>query len=414
MERLIPDYLDDILDGVRDITEGELPTYIPVLAEADPDSLGVTLCTMDGRLHSAGDDGVEFTIQSVSKPFAYALALQTLGLDAVSDVVGLEPSGEAFNAMSLEEEGNRPDNPMINAGAITVNQIINGTNSTVEDRVEVIRAFFSRLAGRELRIDESAVEGEMAGADRNLSISHMLRSFGIIVDEAHDAVLSYTRQCSVMVTIKDLAVMAATLANGGIQPVTGERLLDEGVCHQSMAVMASCGMYDAAGRWMARVGIPAKSGVSGAVIGMLPGQLGAATLSPRIDSNGNSVRGVKIFEALSRDMGMHLMSTENRAGSQAVRSIIRQGDETVVKVQGTVNFTGAEAILRVLREYDFQEGRVVLDVSSMIDSNPMGRRMIKEAMRRLRDEGHDIAVIDPESELKHRLMDDGEQIPLKS
>lgn len=413
MDQLIPDYLADLLDGVRDNNEGELPTYIPILAEADPDWLGVTLCTMDGNLHSAGDDDVEFTIQSVSKPFAYALALQTLGLDAVSEVVGMEPSGEAFNAMSLEEEGNRPDNPMINAGAITVNQIINGTGSTVEDRVEVIREFFSRLAGRELEVDEVAVEGEMAGADRNLSLAHMLRSFGVIVDEAHDAVLSYTRQCSIKVTIKDLAVMAATLANGGVQPVTGERLLDEEVCHQSLAVMASCGMYDAAGRWMARVGIPAKSGVSGAVIGMLPGQLGAATLSPRIDVNGNSARGVKIFEALSKDMGMHLMSTENRAGSQAVRSITHNGEETVVKVQGLVNFTGAESILRVLSEYDFEEGRVVLDVSNLIESNKMGRRMIKEAMRRLRDEGHDIAVIDPDSELKHRLMDDGEQIPLK-
>lgn len=413
MDKLIPDYLDDILDGVRANTEGEIPSYIPALSEADPDWLGVSLCTMDGRLHSAGDDEVEFTIQSVSKPFAYALALQELGLEAVAEVVGMEPSGEAFNAMSLEEEGKRPDNPMINAGAITVNQIINGTESSVEDRVEVIREFFSKLAGRELKVNESAVDGELEGADSNLSIAHMLRHFGVIVDEAHDAVLSYTRQCSITVTLKDLAVMAATLANGGVQPVTGEKLLDDHVCRQTMAVMASCGMYDAAGRWMASVGIPAKSGVSGAVIGMLPGQLGVATLSPRIDANGNSVRGVQIFQSLSKDMGMHLMSTENRAGSQAVRSITRSGTDTVVTVQGLVNFTGAESILRVLGDYDFEDGRVVLDVSNMIESNPMGRRMIKEAMRRIRDEGHDIAVIDPERDLKRRLMDDGEQIPLK-
>ncbi|AWB82537.1 glutaminase [Corynebacterium yudongzhengii] len=412
MKGLIPDYLTDILDEVRDVTDGEVPDYIPALAEADPAWLGVVIHTTTGNTYAAGDDLAEFTIQSVSKPFTYALAMQELGIDAVREVVGMEPSGEAFNEMSLEKEAKRPFNPMINAGAIAVNQLINGTDSDVDDRVEVIRQFFSKLAGRELEIDASAVDGEMEGADRNLSIAHMLRSYDIIVDEAHDAVISYTRQCSLRVTLHDLAVMAATLANGGIQPVTGERLLSEAVCRQTMAVMASCGMYDAAGRWMARVGIPAKSGVSGAVIGMLPGQLGIAALSPRLDGAGNSVRGVKIFENMSTDMGLHLMSTENIAGAHAVRSINRVGEDTIVTIQGMVNFIGAEAILGVLNQHNFRDGRIVLDVSRMVESNTMGRRMLKEGLRRLREEGHEIGVIDPDGGLKQRLMDDGSQIPL--
>lgn len=412
MKRIISDYLDQMLDSVREDNSGEVATYIPSLAEVDPNTLGIALCTTTGNVYSGGDDELDFTIQSVSKPFAYALALQLYGIDEVSEIVGVEPSGEAFNEISLEEEGKRPVNPMINAGAIAVNQMINGSDSSVEDRVEIIRDFFSRLAGRELEVDNDSVDGELEGADRNLSIAHMLRSYDVISDDAHDAVLSYTRQCSIRVTVDDLAIMAATLANGGIQPRTGERLLDEDVCRYTLAVMSSAGMYDAAGRWMAKVGIPAKSGVSGALIGMLPGQLGIATISPRLDSTGNSVRGVQIFEELSSDMGLHLMSTENRASSHAVRSVEEVGDNVVVTIQGVVTFSAAEVILRVLDQQDFETSRVVLDVSRVIESHPMGRRMLKEGLRRIRSTGCDIAVIDPDELLRKRLMDDGSQIPL--
>ncbi|GAB3946830.1 glutaminase [Corynebacterium tapiri] len=412
MNSLITDYLAEVLDEVRDDTAGEVPTYIPALQKADPNWLGVALCTVSGNVYSTGDSSPEFTIQSVSKPFAYALALQEFGIDKVREHVGMEPSGEAFNELSLEEEDKRPLNAMINVGAITINQLLNGTDSTVEDRVEYIRKYFSELAGRDLRIDEDAVEGELEGADRNLSIAHMLRSYGIIHDEAHDAVLSYTQQCSILVTIEDLAVMSATLANGGVNPKTGKKILDADVCRHTMAVMASCGMYDAAGRWLAKVGIPAKSGVSGGLIGALPGQLGIASLSPRLDEVGNSVRGVTVFEHLSDDMGMHLMNTENRAGSHAVRSITREGDCTTVHIQGIVNFVAAEAIVQVLNQHDFTTGRVLLDVSRIVESHPIARRMLKEGLRRLREDGHEIGVIDPEGELRSRVLDDGSRLPL--
>ena len=196
---------------------------------------------------------------------------------------------------------------MINAGAIVVNQLINGVDSTVEDRVERIRSYMSKLAGREVDVDKRLCDSELEHAERNLSIAHMLRSYGIIQDDAHDAVLSYTSQCALSVAARDLAVMSAPLANGGRQPVTGEKILDADVCRLTLAVMSSCGMYDGAGRWMAEVGIPAKSGVAGGLIGTLPGQLGVATLSPRLDEQGNSVRGTSIFQKLSSDMGLSLI-----------------------------------------------------------------------------------------------------------
>ena len=203
MKTPIPFYLEKILNSVRDEDGGEVADYIPELAEANPDQLGVALCSVTGHLYSAGDAENRFTIQSISKPFVYALALQELGLNEVREVVGLEPSGQAFNELSLAKD-HRPVNPMINAGAIVVNQLINGVDSTVEDRVERIRSYMSKLAGREVDVDKRLCDSELEHAERNLSIAHMLRSYGIIQDDAHDAVLSYTSQCALSVDVLSL------------------------------------------------------------------------------------------------------------------------------------------------------------------------------------------------------------------
>ncbi|MDR7330146.1 glutaminase [Corynebacterium guangdongense] len=410
MENPIPDYLGDILDSVRDDSSGEIPTYIPELAQADPEWLGLALCTTSGHLYSAGDDDVEFTIQSLSKPFAYALAIESAGMDAVVDAVGLEPSGEAFNELSLGEDG-RPVNAMINAGAITVNQLINGPDSGVDERVEMIRDYFSRLAGRELEIDEKSAESELAGADRNLSLAHMLRSYDIITDSAQDAVLSYIRQCSVKVTVKDLAVMAGTLANGGVHPRSGEKLVDARVARLTLSVMNSSGMYDAAGRWQARVGIPAKSGVSGGIIGTLPSQLGIAALSPRLDGSGNSVRGVKAFEELSDQMGLHLMNGVGMSGSETVRTIEHRGGDSVVVLQGPVDFSAAEAALHAISGRKLTGERVVLDLERVTHTQPMGIAMLGEGLRRLREGGREIASHDPRGFLLDNELDDGTLVP---
>ena len=413
MDSPIPDYLDQILGNVRDDTGGEVADYIPELAEANPDHLGAALCTTTGHLYSTGDSQVEYTAQSISKAFTYALALEEHGLEKVMEIVGMEPSGEAFNELSLNREDNRPMNPMINAGAITITQTINGVDSTVEDRVERIRSYFSQLAGRELRIMDNVCESELDNADRNFSLAHMLRSYDIISDDAHDAVVTYINQCSIGVTTEDLAVMAATLANGGKQPVTGEKILSSAVCQQTLAVMSSAGMYDGAGRWMAAVGIPAKSGVSGGLIGCLPGQLGVATFSPRLNEEGNSVRGVKAFELLSNDMGLHLMSTEDRYNVHSIRSVENTADTSIVHLQGVLNFNAAESILYQLEDYDWERGRVVLDVSRVTETNRMGWKMMKEGLRRLREAGKDIAIVDPDDTLSNRTLSDGTEVPVR-
>ncbi len=409
MEIPLPHYLSATLDRVREDTSGAVADYIPELAAADPDPLAVALCTATGHVYSAGDDGVEFSIQSIAKPFAYAVALQEVGVEKVLATVGMEPSGEAFNELSLDGGTHRPVNPMINAGAIAVSQLINGEDSTVDDRVELLRHYFSRLAGRDLRIDERVTGSELATADRNLALAHMLRSYGIIADTAEDAVAGYVRECSMLVTVKDLAVMGATLALGGRQPVTGDQVLDPRVCRQVQSVMASAGMYDGAGKWMAGVGIPAKSGVAGGLLGTLPGQLGIATFSPRLDSSGNSVRGAEVFRILSDDMGLHLMSALPSRGS-AVRSIRSRGLATVIRLQGGLGFTGAEDFLSTVAAHELTTTRVVVDMRRVNDTNSFGRAMVLEGLRRIREDGHRVAVIDPDGLLGDRRLDDGTQV----
>lgn len=405
----VPEYLDHLLEHVRDDDSGELADYIDELAAADPEKLGVALCTTSGNLYSAGDDDCEFTIQSISKPFVYALALEELGAAEVHKYVGVEPSGEAFNAISLEEDTHRPANPMINAGAIAVNQLINGAESSVQERVEKIRAFFSKLAGRELRIDASLVESELANAHRNLAIAHLLREFGMVQDQAHDAIESYTQQCAVLVTVRDLATMAATLANGGVQPITGERVCSAAAARITQAVMTSAGMYDGSGQWMVNVGIPAKSGVAGGLIGTMPGQLGLASLSPRLNEQGNSVRGVRIFREMSASLGLNLMGADYYT-APGIRSVERREDCTVVVLQGMINFTAAEKILHDLSGERIVGGTLVLDVSNVTSFNKAGRLLIKEGLRQLRDEGYEVSIYDPDSAMPDYEFSDGTRV----
>lgn len=405
----VPEYLDHLLEQVRDDDSGELADYIDELAAADPEKLGVALCTTSGNLYSAGDDDCEFTIQSISKPFVYALALEELGAAEVHKYVGVEPSGEAFNAISLEEDTHRPANPMINAGAIAVNQLINGAESSVQERVEKIRAFFSKLAGRQLRIDASLVESELANAHRNLAIAHLLREFGMVQDQAHDAIDSYTQQCAVLVTVRDLAAMAATLANGGVQPVTGERVCSAAAARITQAVMTSAGMYDGSGQWMVNVGIPAKSGVAGGLIGTMPGQLGLASLSPRLNEQGNSVRGVRIFREMSASLGLNLMGADYYT-APGIRSVERREDCTVVVLQGMINFTAAEKILHDLSGERIVGGTLVLDVSNVTSFNKAGRLLIKEGLRQLRDEGYEVSIYDPDSAMPDYEFSDGTRV----
>ncbi|MDN8209057.1 glutaminase [Acinetobacter baumannii] len=400
MKTPLPDYLANVIEACDIDNSGHLADYIPELANANPNRLALAMSTVDGEIYSVGDDDVEFTIQSISKPFVYAYVLQQLGIDAVLAKVGVEPSGEAFNEISLGKDG-RPKNPMINSGAITVHSLIqvkHGLHSA-----EILRRFMSELAGRELSFDESVYDSEVKTAYRNLSIGYMLRTVGILETDPVDIVNGYIRQCAIMVTVKDLVRMGSVLANGGVDPKTGKRLLNRSVVRQVLSVMMSCGMYDAAGDWLSTVGIPAKSGVAGGILGVLPGQVNIAAFSPRLDEHGHSVRGIDILERLSRDMGLHLM--EGTPSAQTiVQSHYRTGKDASLSVyvlRGVLKFTEAEMLLRILQDETTDQSTIVIDLTQISLIHDVGKRMFLEGVDRLIDDGHTLVLVDPEQRLDH-------------
>lgn len=398
MNTPVPEYLTNLLHNCKSDTGGQLADYIPELASADPNKLAVALTTLDGLVYSAGDDEYEFSIQSISKAFTYAYVIEELGLDAVTKKVGVEPSGEAFNEISLDQSEDRPKpkNPMINSGAITAHSLIPNADNTC--RAEIIRKFFSELAGRELSFDMSIFRSEMNTAYRNLSIGYSLRNVSILESDPTEIIESYIKQCSINVTVKDLVNMTSVLVNDGILPRTGTRILSHKTVRQVLTVMTTCGMYDAAGDWLANVGIPAKSGVAGGIIGVLPGQVGLAVFSPRLDSHGNSVRGIDIMRQMSSDMGLHLL--EGVPSSRVIvydQEVIRTKPEVkVYKLQGVLQFTEAERLLRTLQDEDKGDRTIVFDLSHISLVNDVGRRMLLDGIDRLRADGHDVALIDPD------------------
>jgi glutaminase len=288
---------------------GEVASYIPELTKADPDWFGICLVTMDGVAYSVGDAGQMFTIQSISKPFVYATALADRGQKFVSGRVGVEPSGDAFNSISLNPQNGAPLNPMINAGAIASTSLVDG--DTPEAQWQRIEASLAGFIGRDISVDESVYRSESETGFRNRAIAWMLKNFGITDGEPMASLENYFRQCSILVNCRDLAYMAATLANGGVHPVTGTRALPAEHVERVLSVMATCGMYDYAGSWLYEVGIPAKSGVGGGIIAALPGRFGIGVFSPRLDEKGNSARGIEVCKQLSRDFSLHVFT---RAG----------------------------------------------------------------------------------------------------
>lgn len=402
MRSPIPDYLAEALASVEADDSGATADYIPELADADPNRLGVALCMVDGRTYSAGDCDIEFSIQSISKPFVYALALADRGFDPVLAKVGVEPSGDAFNEISLEQETGRPLNPMINAGAITAHSLAGRPGMTPTERFDRVVDGLSAFAGRRLEVDQAVYDSELTHSFRNRALANMLRAHDILEEEPLLVVDGYTRQCSLLVTVADLAVMAATLANRGVNPVTGAPVVPAPVVRQVLSVMATCGMYDGAGDWMTRVGVPAKSGVAGGLIGALPGQAGIATFSPRLDKHGNSVRGVDLFERFTADMGMHLMEVPT-AGHSVVRSYRSRGAGRaavqVMSLQGNIRFAGAERVLREFQDQPPTEKRVAISLARVQSVDDVARRMLLEAVRRLRLDGHEVHVLDPDDVL---------------
>ena len=303
----IESYLEALHRRHAEVHDGEVATYIPELAKADPSWFGICIATIDGKVYEVGDSRQRFTIQSISKPFTYGLALEDVGRERVLKKIGVEPTGDAFNSISLAPGTGSPLNPMINAGAIAAASLVAGHSA--EDRFHRITSVYSLYAGRQLDLDQVVYESERATGHRNRAIGHMLRNFDILTGEPDGPLDLYFRQCSVSVDCRDLSLMAATLANGGVNPVTGERALRADLVENVLSVMATCGMYDYAGEWVYRVGIPAKSGVGGGILAVVPGQLGIGIYSPPLDEKGNSVRGIKVCQELSERFGLHCFET---------------------------------------------------------------------------------------------------------
>jgi glutaminase len=311
--------VDQLYEQHRGLRGGDVATYIPELQKADPEAFGICLATTEGELLTAGDCDRPFTIQSISKPFTFGMAVEELGHDKVSCYVGVEPSGDAFNSIELQNGTNRPFNPMINTGAITVTALLHAMHG---DRAfDCLMDRFSLAAGRRLSIDESVYQSERRTGHRNRAIAHLLLNFGVVHEEAEAALDLYFKQCSILVTCRDLAVMAATLSNMGRNPITGETVYDLKSVKNMMSIMFTCGMYDYSGEWAYRVGVPAKSGVAGGVMAVVNRQLGIATYSPRLDVHGNSVRGIEVCVGLAAQLGLHVFDCFN-VGSNFLHALL--------------------------------------------------------------------------------------------
>lgn len=406
-------YLERVHAELAPIFDGAVASYIPELTRAAPAWFGICIASADGAIYEVGDTRVEFTIQSISKALVYGLALEDRGKAAVLDKIGVEPSGDAFNSISLQPDSGRPFNPMINAGAITSTSLTAG--GSPEDRFERIRRLFSMYAGRELALDEEVYRSEATTGHRNRAIGHMLRNFEILNADPEPDLDLYFRQCSIRVDCRDLAIMAATMAGGGINPVTKERVVPTGIVRDVLSVMTTCGMYDFAGEWVYRVGMPAKSGVGGGILAVLPGELGIGVFSPLLDQRGNSVRGVRVCEALSNAWGLHFLAPP-RAALSAVRTDYslahvrskrrRRAYQTealaesglrarIFELQGDLNFGSAEVAVRRILDCADSLDYVIIDLKRVPQVDAAASELMVELVKALSERGTVCAFTTP-------------------
>lgn len=286
--------------------------HMPDVLEPKHKRFAICLVTTDGEIHYAGDHESPFALQSISKVFLYGLALEAHGRERVLKHVGVEPSGDAFNSVSLvfDERRNRPYNPMVNAGALVTTDLVEngmGHENAFERILDALRMYSGNDS---LNVDDDVLTLMSKKSDRNRAISYLMRSFDMISQNVEENLALYLRQCAVQVNVQDLAVMAATLANGGKNPMTGKQALTPRYVRDVLSVVHMCGMYDFAGQWAYRVGIPAKSGVSGGIMAIVPGKLGIGVFSPGLDNYANSVRGIKVCAEISDRLGLHVFAGE--------------------------------------------------------------------------------------------------------
>ncbi|MFO7691286.1 MAG: glutaminase A [Cryobacterium sp.] len=401
MQSPVESYLRQLHAQLSELNSGTIYSPGGAPTGTDPDYFGIALATADGHVYEVGDTRTEFTLQSISKPFSYGIALGDLGLDAVDEKVDVEPSGDPFNEISLAQGSGRPDNAMINAGALAVTSLIKGSGG--RSSIKRIVGCLSDFAGRDLAVSERVFEAELRHSDRNHALAYLLSSFGIIEDAPSTALENYLRQCSVQVTARDLAVMAATLANGGTNPLTGKEAMAAAPVQRVLSVMMTSGMYDDAGSWVTQVGMPAKSGVGGGTLTVLPGQIGLAVFSPRLDAHGNSVRGIAATQRISRELELHFVRSA-RHGRSTIRTAsdiahspsgIRRPEAAVavltehghrariIELTGELLFTGTESLLHEVCDLPDEAEIVMLDLRRVDRVGAVAQRMLTDLERSL-------------------------------
>jgi glutaminase len=305
---VVQDLLVDAFERYRAVDDGAVADYIPALARVSADLFGASIVSADGRTVAVGDADHRFSIQSISKPFVFALVCDAIGAEQARQKLGVNSTGLGFNSvMAIELNANRTMNPMVNAGAIATTSLVPG--ATADDKWRRIRDGLSSFAGRRLELDAEVYESEAATNLRNQGIAHLLDSYGRLYFDPDEATDVYTRQCSLTVSAADLAVMGATLADGGVNPMTLDRVVEPATCKRVLAVMATAGLYERSGDWMYDVGLPGKSGVSGGIVTVSPGKGGLGTFSPRLDPAGNSVRGTLLTTYLSQRLGLNIYTS---------------------------------------------------------------------------------------------------------
>jgi glutaminase len=296
----------EAFDRFKDNREGQNAAVYPALQRVASELFGVCVVANDGSTYSAGDVEQDFTIMSVSKPFIFALVCQTLGPRRMRELVGVNATGKAFNSLAAIEEGDDGrTNPMVNSGAIATTSLVPGETAT--EKWSFIQEGLSAFAGRELQLNDEVYQSASETNHRNQGIARLLSSYRRLYADGATAVDLYTKQCSLNVTARDLAVMGATLADGGVHPLTRKRVVDPAVCHYTLAVMVTAGLYETSGDWFYEIGLPGKSGIGGGIVTVSPGKGGIGTFAPPLDSAGNSIRGQLAARFLSQRLGMDLL-----------------------------------------------------------------------------------------------------------
>lgn len=315
-------YLRELIERFRALRDGKVSGPTEFLEDGEAESFGIALATVDGQVFSAGDDARQFAIQSISKPFLYGLALDRLSRREVHRKVSVEPTTEAFNSLTELEEDHLPYNPMINSGAIAISAMLHHADPQQADGW--MMDMFGAYLGRPARLHPRATDSTET-AHRNRAIAHLLRHFDIIGDDIDGAMRMYNRQCVVTADVRELAGMAATLANGGAHPCTGRRAIRQEHLRDVLTLMFTCGMYDTSGSWAYSVGLPAKSGVGGGILAVVPGRMGLAVYSPRLDSHGHSVRGVAALKAWACEWDLGIFGGSGDSGEIAAVGLEGEG-----------------------------------------------------------------------------------------